>query len=365
MLTLLRPALEAVVDVVRVEEKARAGSAPRRLVPLLRFSRLPDAALATVLRVVAEDDALRARVASSVDEALVGEAGWAFLARPVGWDDTLRSLASALLAEVEAEEEERSERVAARRLAAVEAELRAAEARVTELTAEVASSATDLATERRARRAAESAVAALEARLSAVEKERDAAHRRASMLERAASSALPAGSDRPDEPSRSPSPSPSPSVDQGPPRRLPQPLPPGLLDDTPEAADALVRVPRAVLVVDGYNASISTWPGMSIAEQRDRLTNALAELAARSGVRVVVAFDGVDRGATASAGIQVRFSREGQQADDLILDLLDATPVDTPILVATNDQRVRREAAARGANLLTQAQLFWLLRRER
>jgi predicted RNA-binding protein with PIN domain len=122
--------------------------------------------------------------------------------------------------------------------------------------------------------------------------------------------------------------------------------------------------------VDGYNASIRTWPGTPIAEQRDRLVSAVAELAARTGVRVVVAFDGADHtasvaGSHARAAVQVRFSRAGQQADDLILDLLDATPVDTPVLVASDDQRVRREAAARGANVLTQSQLFWLLRRER
>jgi hypothetical protein len=60
--------------------------------------------------------------------------------------------------------------------------------------------------------------------------------------------------------------------------RRPARLPPGMRDDSPEAAEHLVRMEGAVLVVDGYNASLAWRPTLPIAEQRRRLVDALEEL---------------------------------------------------------------------------------------
>lgn len=145
-------------------------------------------------------------------------------------------------------------------------------------------------------------------------------------------------------------------------RRLPLPLPPGLLEESREAAEFLVRSQGMLVVVDGYNASLRRWPEHPITEQRRRLVQALAALSARSGCEVHVVFDGAGelaRGSLPPRGrVRVTFSPAGVEADDLILDLVDQAPAHRPVAVASDDRRVRREAAARGANSLSQGQLF-------
>ncbi|MDQ6725562.1 MAG: NYN domain-containing protein, partial [Actinomycetota bacterium] len=152
------------------------------------------------------------------------------------------------------------------------------------------------------------------------------------------------------------------------PRRVPVPLPPGVLDDSVEAADHLVRVPGMTLLVDGYNASLSVWPELTIAEQRRRLVDALAELAARSGVDASVVFDGADTAWPAAwpAGprqVKVSFSPADVEADDVILERVAALDPSRRVLVASSDRRVRDGAAALGANVISSAQLLGALRR--
>ncbi|MDQ2825680.1 MAG: NYN domain-containing protein, partial [Actinomycetota bacterium] len=152
------------------------------------------------------------------------------------------------------------------------------------------------------------------------------------------------------------------------PRRIPVPLPPGVLDDSVEAADHLVRVPGMTLLVDGYNASLSVWPELSIAEQRRRLVDALAELAARTGVDASVVFDGADTawpGAspTTSRHVKVSFSPADVEADDVILDRVAGLDPSRRVLVASSDRRVRDGAVTMGANVISSAQLLRALRR--
>ena len=150
------------------------------------------------------------------------------------------------------------------------------------------------------------------------------------------------------------------------PVRQPVALPPGVFDDSVEAAEHLVRVPSALLAVDGYNVSHAAWPTTSIAEQRARLIDALAELHARTGADALVVFDGaeVDSHATgARPGVRVRFSPAGVEADDVIIDLVAATPAQRAVVVASSDHRVRDGARRHGANLLTARQLVAALRR--
>lgn len=147
------------------------------------------------------------------------------------------------------------------------------------------------------------------------------------------------------------------------PRRRAAPLPGGVHDDSTEAAIHLVRLRGAALLVDGYNASKATWPDRPIDEQRQRLVAALDGLEARVGIDTTVVFDGVDDTVVASPSrrVRVRFTAVGTEADDVILDLVDRLPDEQPVLVATDDGRVRVGARARGANVLAISQLRALL----
>ena len=127
----------------------------------------------------------------------------------------------------------------------------------------------------------------------------------------------------------------------------PQPvaLPPAVFDDSFEAADYLVRVPGMLLVVDGYNVTISSWPHLELPRQRHHLVNALAELAIRLGPAVHVVFDGTDSGgrfgppAVARRRMRVTFSPEGVDADEVIVDLVEHLDASQPVVVATDDRR--------------------------
>ncbi len=147
--------------------------------------------------------------------------------------------------------------------------------------------------------------------------------------------------------------------------RTPVALPGGLLDDSVAAAEHLLRTPDAVLVVDGYNVTMTGWPGLGAAEQRRRLVALLSDLAARTCTRVELVFDGaeVDRGAVtvpapARRWVRVRFSPPGIEADDVVLDLVAQLPAGRPVIVVSSDNRVREGARRGGANLLYSRQLL-------
>jgi predicted RNA-binding protein with PIN domain len=151
-------------------------------------------------------------------------------------------------------------------------------------------------------------------------------------------------------------------------RRRAAPLPPLVRDDSPEAAQHLVSLPGVALLVDGYNATLSTWPGLPLPEQRLRLIDALAELAARTGARPEVVFDGVDTlpdmaaTKTLRSRVKVSFTRAEVEADDVLIARAHQLPL--PVVVASDDRRVRDGARAAGANVLGIEQLLAALRRQ-
>ena len=151
------------------------------------------------------------------------------------------------------------------------------------------------------------------------------------------------------------------------PRRQRAALPPGVLDDSLEAADHLVRTPDALLLVDGYNISHAQWHGMPLADQRARLLAACDELHARCGIDVEVVFDGAGEEASVATpvrgAVRHRFTPAGEEADDVILARVDEEPPERPVLVASSDRRVRDGARRRGANVLGARQLLAVLRR--
>jgi predicted RNA-binding protein with PIN domain len=153
------------------------------------------------------------------------------------------------------------------------------------------------------------------------------------------------------------------------PSRHPAPLPPGVRDDSPEAAEHLVRLSGTVLVVDGYNASLAWRPTLPIGEQRRRLVDALEELATRTQSHVHVVFDGAEPAQpVTSTGprrlVRVRFSPPDVEADDIVVGLVDDLPAHRPVVVASNDRAVREDAERRGANVISVSQLMAVLRRE-
>ncbi len=151
--------------------------------------------------------------------------------------------------------------------------------------------------------------------------------------------------------------------------RRPVRLPVGVFDDSVEAAAHLVRVPRMLLVVDGYNITLSAWAEEGISDQRHRLVHALAELAMRTPVKVRVVFDGHSEDdyppvpGRVLGAVRVVFSPTGVDADEVIIDTVASLPPAQPVTVATDDRRVQTEVGARGANVISARQLLGILGR--
>jgi predicted RNA-binding protein with PIN domain len=151
--------------------------------------------------------------------------------------------------------------------------------------------------------------------------------------------------------------------------RQPVALPPAVFDDSFEAAEHLVRVKGILLIVDGYNVTISSWPHLELPRQRHHLVDALAELAMRTGLQVHVVFDGTDLNnrfgppAAARRRLRVTFSPDGVEADEVIVNLVDQLDPAQPVVVATDDREVRDGVRRRGANVISVAQLLAVLRR--
>src|SRR5262245_17569022 len=149
-------------------------------------------------------------------------------------------------------------------------------------------------------------------------------------------------------------------------RRAVPRVPPGLVADDPDALDAMLRTPRAVLVVDGYNVSMLAWGDVPPAQQRDRLLNAVSELQLRTRARIVLVFDGADVGSVLPPrrpGVRVVFSPEGEEADAVVVRQASDLPVEVPVVVASSDAGVGEEARKSGARVVSSATLLRALRR--
>lgn len=121
-----------------------------------------------------------------------------------------------------------------------------------------------------------------------------------------------------------------------------------------------LAMPRARLIVDGYNVTKLIWPTSPLEAQRIRLVNGLAPLVARTGADTTVVFDAGRAGqgarpvVAAPRGVRVYFSPEGVIADDVIRDLVAAEPAGRVVVVVTGDQAVLADvtkAGARGASV--------------
>lgn len=141
---------------------------------------------------------------------------------------------------------------------------------------------------------------------------------------------------------------------------------PGALSITSSALlEQWLAMPRARLVVDGYNVAKTAWPSATLEQQRVRLLQGLSPVVARTGADVVVVFDAAavrNRPVVAAPrGVKVLFSPEGVIADDVIRQLVDAEPPGRVVVVATDDQAVVRDVAAAGARPATASALVVVL----
>ena len=142
----------------------------------------------------------------------------------------------------------------------------------------------------------------------------------------------------------------------------------GSLDPTSAALlEQYLALPRARLIVDGYNVSMSAWPTSSLEAQRTRLLRGLAPVVARTRVEATVVFDAASSAvrpvATTPRGVKVVFSPEGVIADRVISDLVAAEPEGRVVIVVSSDQEVARDASAAGARSVAAEALVGLLAR--
>jgi predicted RNA-binding protein with PIN domain len=122
--------------------------------------------------------------------------------------------------------------------------------------------------------------------------------------------------------------------------------------DDPARLDQLLALPKAHLVVDGYNVTKRGFGEMSLEQQRNRLVGGLGGIAAQTGAEVTVVFDGAERVhglPPAPRGVRVLFSRKGETADELIRRLVRAEPAGRAVVVISSDREVADGVRRHGA----------------
>jgi predicted RNA-binding protein with PIN domain len=122
--------------------------------------------------------------------------------------------------------------------------------------------------------------------------------------------------------------------------------------DDPVRLDQLLALPRAHLIVDGYNVTKKGFGDISLEQQRGRLINGLGGIAAQSGAELTVVFDGAEKLVAVPGvprGVRVLFSRKGETADELIRQLVRAEPAGRPVIVISSDREVADGVRRHGA----------------
>jgi predicted RNA-binding protein with PIN domain len=162
-------------------------------------------------------------------------------------------------------------------------------------------------------------------------------------------------------------PAPQETIDrERPPRRAQARVPPGMVEDAPDVLEAMLRTPRAVLVVDGYNVSMLAWGDAPPAAQRERLLTAISELQLRTRAFIIVVFDGADVEAvqpSRRSGVRVVFSPPEEEADAVVVREAAALPFDIPVIVASSDNWVAEKARKADARVVSSETLLRALRR--
>ena len=406
----LREALIKSVEIARAGQKEKPPvDPPARLKQFLAFRKFPERALNQVREVVETDEEFRERVVAAIKEEDVSRVGWLWLVRPEGWEQECQELATVaeqeseqaagaqsllaleqklqradgVLEKVERQREKADKDRDAAKSEVIQArtEARQASEMAGRLTADLAQlrtkgKAAQKNMERLLRKEArnEAKLKSSQTRIDRLEKElRDSREQHSvevsSLKERLAAAedevamARAAGFKPPEPEGPEQADEPEPLT-----KRTPVPMPGGLLNDTPEAAEHLLRTPKVVMLVDGYNVTFKNWQEMSVRDQRVRLLQRLDELSARySGPDIVVVFDGTETDydyiptTPRSLGVTVRFSPSGVEADDVIIEKCREYPLWQPLVVVSHDSQVREGARKLGANLVQPSKLLMLM----
>ena len=139
-----------------------------------------------------------------------------------------------------------------------------------------------------------------------------------------------------------------------------------LASDDPALLEQLLALPRAHMIVDGYNVTKTGWPELSLERQRDRLLAGLAPLVARCGAEVTVVFDAADTRerpvVNRPRGVRVLYSPAGVIADDVIRELVAAEPQGRPLVVVSSDNEVAKDVVRAGARAMAAGSLTRLVR---
>ena len=374
---------------------------PAALKPFLHFThKVPGPALRAARRVLDQEPDYRDRVLTVATDELVGEAGMLLLQRPEGWEARLDELQSAQVPADDDAGPTKHDRQLERRLSGAEAALVRSEEAGGRARSELAAMREALADERRQRSRLAAEVERLTAELAVSRREVDGlgsqlvasveaarhaatvalrqageldAFRIASVRQNSLDDALAetaAAVDRvgavlrdirtgyaPSTSARGPGATLPKAVRLARPsgRRTPVPLPGAMFDDSPEAADHLLRIDGVLLLVDGYNVAKWKWADVGPADLRQRLLAMVSQVAQRTGARAHIVFDGAfAEPASAltggSARVRVSFTTADVEADDAILELAAAAPAEQPVVVVSSDRRVRDGAIALGVN---------------
>jgi predicted RNA-binding protein with PIN domain len=397
----LRSAVEFAVMMAQEGQKFRPPLAyPAALKRHLTSSRIPSAALSSLVRAIDKDDDFRRKIAVGALPELVDEIGRLWLERPDRWLDEALRLAAGVDAEAEAADAAKQlKRAEKRRLAAEQAAARSRAEIVTlrdavgerddviqglrtdlvKLRDEVAELKADLVDTRNEARHARDRERAASTKLAEVDAARAAAQhaqgraesvrdnvladRAALAAERSELARLAAQAESlaaqltalatPPTAGR-----PAPVV------RKALPMPGGVMSDSDTAAEYLLRSGASVLI-DGYNVAKLAWPKLDLQGQRVVLLDAVENLARRYGSDMTVVFDGADVvGANTDQRrvIRVMYSPDDVIADDVIRDEVDRLPSTRQVVVVTNDREIVRDVKSMGANTISSDQLLALIR---
>lgn len=400
--SLFDPLLDLALSVAKKGKKKKPPIAPpARLVPMLKFAKLPDKAKEAVLEVLDTDDDFRARVAKAATEKAVGRTGLAYVERNDGWETFVNQMLEAadepvITSTTPSKKAVHQLEVAERARDRAEAEADELRSKVEQLEAQLAANtpkldaaeterdelqrANDELAEQRQRAVAElkrteeimARHVAERKRLEALVETMTAAQlstatvgggvtdhevrlaievmegsigdmqQQLELLRRAATPEKVATA-----------------------RRVALPVPHGLFDDSVEYAEYLLSIPNMAVLIDGYNVTKLAHDAWELERQRGWLEQGVRALAARTGARFDIVFDGadvVDGGQRSrSDGVDVRFSPDGVEADDVIIESVAAIDGLRPVTVVSSDKRVRDGAQNGGANLLYSKQLVEIL----
>ena len=399
--SLFDPLLDLALSVAKKGKRKKPPvPPPARLVPMLKFAKLPDKAKDAVLEVLDTDDEFRARVAKAATEKTVGRTGLAYVERNDGWETFVNQMLEAadepvITSTSPSKKVVHQLEVAERARERAEAEANELRSRVEELEASIAESAPKLEaalverdellqsnadlTEQRQRAVSElKRTEEIMARHIAERKRLEAL---VETMTAAQLSTTAVGGGVTDNEVRVAVDSIEESISAlqdelatlrraatpervAVARRSPLPVPHGLLDDSVEYAEYLLSIPNMTVIIDGYNVTKLAHDDWDLERQRNWLEQQLCALVHGCSATFDVVFDGADVVALVGAGdprVKVRFSPAGVEADDVIIDSVASIDARRPITVVSADNRVRAGAEQGGANVLYSAQLLKLL----